>query len=73
MNNLKNTWGILAPAILLSACGAAPTYSPPEGPPASESCPIGEVWVCRDHYPTRLDRENPSPLLCMCEDLRGIR
>lgn len=62
-----NTFGVLASAMWLSACASQPTYSPPEGPRASESCPIGEVWVCRDHYPSRLDRNEP-PLHCRCED-----
>lgn len=70
--NLKhNTWGILASATLLSACATEPTYSPPEGPRASESCPIGEVWVCYDRYPSRLDRDG-SPLHCMCEHPQRI-
>lgn len=71
-HNLKNAWGILALAVLVSACATEPTYSPPEGPSVAESCPIGEVWVCRDRYPSRLDRERDPPLHCMCEDLQGV-
>lgn len=76
--NLKNSQGLLASAVfsamLLSACAAEPTYSPPEGSRAAvESCPVGEVWVCRDHYPSRLERPGEVPMDCTCEDLRGVR
>lgn len=59
-------WGILVLAAL-GGCATEPTYSPPDGPSAAERCPIGDVWVCRDHYPSRLDRENEPPQHCTCE------
>lgn len=71
--NLKSNLGLLASAILLSACAAEPTYSPPERSRAADSCPIGEVWVCRDHYPSRLERPGKPPMDCTCEYLQGVR
>lgn len=63
--------------VLVLACAAggcaAPGYNPPERPRASEICPVNEVWVCRDRYPSRLDRENEPPMICTCERVGGIR
>lgn len=73
--HLKNACRISAIAIVatVTAGCASRGYSPPEGPRAAETCPIGEAWVCRDHYPSRLEREGEPPLVCMCEDLQKIR
>jgi hypothetical protein len=69
---LSRVCGILAVAALCG-CASEPTYSPPEGPSAAEACPVGEVWVCRDHYPSRLDRDYEEPMHCMCQDpQRGV-
>ncbi|HLT90245.1 MAG TPA: hypothetical protein VKZ85_04800 [Woeseiaceae bacterium] len=65
-NRIKAGLGLLSFAALWG-CASEPTYSPPEGPSMASSCPLGEVWVCRDHYPSRLEREEP-PLHCVCEN-----
>jgi hypothetical protein len=61
----------LVAAMILGAC--APTYSPPPERHASDRCPIGEVLVCTDHYPSRLDREHEVPPICRCERPEMIR
>lgn len=73
MNDLKRAWALPGFALLLSACATEPTYSPPEGPRAAEVCPVGEVWVCRDHYPSRLDKDDVPPMYCMCQNPAAVR
>jgi hypothetical protein len=63
----------LAVAALAASCASSGTYSPPEGPRATDTCPMGEIWVCRDHYPSRLETGNEPPLSCMCQDLTRVR
>jgi hypothetical protein len=61
-------WGM--PGMIVAAlvgCATEPTYSPPEHSSATERCPIGEVWVCQDHYPSRLGTD-PEPVHCSCRD-----
>jgi hypothetical protein len=70
-NGWRHVWGMLALAGLVSGCASSPTYSPPERR-AFDGCPIGEVWVCRDRYPSRLEQPGDAPMQCMCEDLRGV-
>lgn len=69
---LRSVCRILAVATVAAGC-ASPGYSPPEGRRAADTCPIGETWVCRDHYPSRLDREGERDLTCMCQDLQRVR
>lgn len=57
---------LLATATLMTGC-ASSGYSPPEGAQLSEQCPVGEVWVCRNHYPSRIDQVNEEPMFCMCQ------
>lgn len=52
-------------ALVLGGC--APTYSPPPEHRSSDRCPIGEVQVCTDRYPSRLERESEDPPICRCE------
>ncbi len=61
-------WGVFAAAVAtLLGCAAEPTYAPPEHPSAAERCNFGEVWVCHDHYASRLGTE-PEPEHCSCQD-----
>jgi hypothetical protein len=64
---------MLAVVALTAGCASSGTYSPPEGRRAADTCPMGEIWVCRDHYPTRLETGNEAPLTCMCQDMTRIR
>lgn len=63
-------WSIAA-AMLLSGCAAG--YSPPPERRAAERCPVGEVWVCTERSPSRLERENAIPPICRCENPAFIR
>lgn len=56
---------------LLGGCASSSGYSPPPERRASERCPMGETWICRDQYPSRLGREDPK--ICHCESLRRVR
>lgn len=59
-------------AIACAAVGcAAPGYNPPEGRSAARDCPVNEVWVCTDRYPSRLENENEPPMICTCQDPQG--
>lgn len=60
-------------AMLNAGCSPQPTYSPPPERRAAEQCPVGETLVCRDRYPTRLDKENETPMFCYCESIPRIR
>lgn len=68
----RSTGFALAITYIAGGC-AAPGYNPPEGPRAAERCPVNEVWVCEDRYPSRLENENEPPMFCRCEDIHGIR
>lgn len=57
---------------VLVGCAIEPTYAPPERPSSAARCPVGEVWVCRDYYPSRLGT-GPEPEHCMCQDPTRIR
>lgn len=72
-NDLTRASGLAVLAALAAGCATEPTYAPPERPSMAEICPIGEVRVCRNHYPSRLEREGDPPLLCICEAVRGVR
>jgi hypothetical protein len=60
-------------ALLGAGCAGTAGYSPPPERRASEQCPTGETWICRDRYPSRLERENDIPKICYCENLHRVR
>lgn len=62
---------IIVLAVLVESC-ASSGYSPPPERRAGEQCPVGETWVCRDRYPSRMDRENEEGIFCTCESLQRI-
>jgi hypothetical protein len=63
----------IAAMALLGGCASSPGYSPPPERRAHEQCPVGQTWVCRDRYPSRLGREDDEPKICHCEDLQRVR
>jgi hypothetical protein len=58
-------------ALLAASCAGSAGYSPPPARRASEQCPMGETWICRDQYPSRLGSEDPK--ICYCESLHRVR
>ena len=60
-------------AMLDAGCSSSPTYSPPPERRAAEQCPVGETWVCRDRYPSRLETERETPIFCQCENILQAR
>ncbi len=64
--------GLLLGAACMAAACAAPGYNPPEGPRAAERCPVNEVWVCQDHYPSRLESATKPPMMCTCQEIHNI-
>ncbi len=68
MTKHGRTSGLLPVIACLAAGCAAPGYNPPEGPDVARNCPVNEVWVCRDHYPSRLDSEHKPDMICTCQD-----
>ncbi len=70
--HLNNVCRLLAVAAFIAGC-ASPGYNPPDGPRAVDTCPLGEIWVCRDHYPSRLGNPEDRQLTCMCQDLTRVR
>lgn len=71
--NSRPTTAIALLATLYAGCSSGPTYSPPPERRAAERCPSGETWVCRDRYPSRLEKARDTPLFCTCEAMHGIR
>jgi hypothetical protein len=55
----------------LVSCAAG--YSPPSERRSADRCPLSEVWVCEDRYPSRIETENEVEQFCRCEDPRRIR
>ena len=55
----------------LASCAAG--YSPPAERRNADRCPLSEVWVCEDRYPSRIETENDTEQFCRCEDPRRIR
>lgn len=53
--------------------GCATGYSPPPERRADRNCPYGEVLVCTDYYPSRLETERDRELLCHCSPPTQIR
>jgi hypothetical protein len=64
---------ILAVLATVAAGCATSGYSPPSERRASERCPAGEVWVCEDRYPSRIESENAPEPICRCENPARIR
>jgi hypothetical protein len=65
----------LASAVLtLSACAPASLGSPPASE-RTRKCVASETLVCRDRYPSRLEKEGePDDQFCTCEPLdSGLR
>lgn len=65
--------GIAACVLFFAGCAGKPGYSPPPERRASEQCPVGETWICRDRYPSRLERENEVPMICYCDAVLRTR
>lgn len=61
----------LAATALLAGCAAG--YAPPAERRAMDTCPYGQIWVCQDYYPTRLDTERDRELSCHCSSPSQIR
>lgn len=57
--------------VALVSCAAG--YSPPAERRNADRCPITEVWVCEDRYPSRIETENEVEPICRCEDPSRIR
>lgn len=72
-HRLYRTCTVVACGLFGVGCAAGPGYSPPPERRASEQCPVGETWVCKDRYPSRLERENEVPMLCYCDSLQNVR
>ncbi|MGH8167145.1 MAG: hypothetical protein ACREQ1_07890 [Woeseiaceae bacterium] len=68
---MKKSICIVALAMFSAGC-ASSGYSPPPERRAGEQCPIGETWVCRDRYPSRMERDE-EPMFCTCEDMLRVR
>lgn len=62
----------LLAATILTGC-ATSGYSPPPERRAADRCPVGEVWVCEDRFPSRIENENRSEPFCRCENPAHIR
>jgi hypothetical protein len=72
-SQLNTICAVAACALFGAGCTTGPGYAPPPERRASEQCPVGETWVCRDHYPSRLERENEVPMICYCDNLQRVR
>ena len=74
--NIRTRTPLAIPAILaatLAAGCATSGYSPPPERRAKDRCPPGEVWVCEDRYPSRIESENAPDPICRCEHPSRIR
>lgn len=70
--NIRRLSVLAALAVVLAGC-ASPGYSPPPERRGADRCPVGEVWVCEDRYPSRIESERDSGAFCRCEDPTRIR
>lgn len=73
MKPYVQAFGSLMAVALLGGCAPTPGYSPPPERRAAERCPMGEIWICEDRYPSRLERENEMPKVCYCESPHRVR
>lgn len=73
MTRHARTNGLILAVVCAAAGCAAPGYNPPEGSRAARNCPVNEVWVCQDRYPSRLENENEPPMICTCQNPHDIR
>ena len=62
----------LLAAQILAGCTTS-GYSPPPERRADERCPVGEVWVCEDRYPSRIESENRPEPFCRCDNPARLR
>lgn len=71
--SLPTICGLAVCALLGAGCAASPGYSPPPERRASDRCPAGETWICRDRHPSRLGRENEAGMICYCDAVFRVR
>ncbi|NJN22226.1 MAG: hypothetical protein HC812_14890 [Leptolyngbya sp. RL_3_1] len=71
---LSRVFLISAAAMAIAACAPASLGSPPASE-RTRNCVAGETLVCRDRYPSRLEKEGEQDdQFCTCELLdRGLR
>jgi hypothetical protein len=62
----------LLAGIILAGC-ATSGYSPPPERRAGDRCPVGEVWVCENRYPSRIESENQPDPFCRCQNPVRLR
>lgn len=62
----------LLAATIVAGCATA-GYSPPPERRAADRCPVGEVWVCENRYPSRIENENKRDPFCRCENPADLR
>ena len=55
-------------AMLVAGC-ASSGYSPPPERRGGDRCPAGEVWVCEDRFPSRIEDEDERDTFCRCENV----
>ena len=71
-SHLKTLCSTIVLATFCSAGCASSGYSPPPERRANEQCPVGETWICRDRYPSRLEKQNEEPMFCYCEHIQRV-
>ncbi|MEX0976859.1 MAG: hypothetical protein WDZ50_07170 [Woeseia sp.] len=64
---------ILATTFGTALVSCAAGYSPPAERRNADRCPMSEVWVCEDRYPSRIETEDEVEQFCRCEDPKLIR
>ena len=70
----RGVFRILPAVAAVAFCGCASSgYSPPPERHGADRCPIGEVRVCEDRYPSRIESENKADLFCRCLNPADIR
>ena len=62
----------LLAAAIVAGC-ATSGYSPPPERRAADRCPVGEVRVCEDRYPSRIESETRHDPFCRCENPANLR
>lgn len=70
---MRRSTGLVVMLLVLAGCASRPGYNPPPERRGAERCPLNEVWVCTNRYPSRVDSEDDVPMICRCEDLRMMR
>ena len=72
MTNIVTSMVVLC-GLLVAVSGCAAGYSPPAERRAADDCRFGEVWVCEDRYPSRIETEDAVDSFCRCEDPNNLR